>query len=137
MSYFAYQVLQYDADKTKFLDGFWEATPAFCKKAGLKTAQIYITILNQHDARVYFLLESDEAVLVNSSVDVDIRKELRLCCKNNINYTWTILDEIEPIPQELSAKLFIHDGMLGLYKDDILYMELYKNNSANSTTKAK
>jgi hypothetical protein len=104
----------------KFIEGYWDASAAFCERSGIESAQAYF-----RDGKVYLLIAESDHIALNKCVDV------------SLSPTWwsdswhvTFGEDVAPLPQECELRL---DGtMMGLFQDDTLYLELFKNSKASA-----
>lgn len=113
----------------ELLDGYWEAPLSFCTKSGLKSAQIYF----QNDT-AYLLVEDYEKVLLNKCIGFSKSP----CWLYNLRDTEALeydieFDEsIDPLPTRSKMRVSLKTGLLGLFVDDTLYLEMFKNNKATN-----
>lgn len=111
------------------LDGYWEAPLTFCSKSDLKSAQIYF-----QDKTAYILVEDADKVLINKCIGF----QKHPCWTTNIRETESLEYEIEfdesidPLPIKSRMRISLKNGLLGLFVDDTLYLELFKNNKASN-----
>ena len=114
-------------DQTDFLDGYWESSLAFCQKSDIKNAQIYF-----HDTSAYIIIEGKQELIINKCVDFTTRRCLKSFIGDDDIYTIQFSEDVEPLPQELELRVNVNCGLLGLFKDGTLYLELFKNNKATN-----
>lgn len=111
------------------LDGYWESSLGFCQRSGIQSAHLYIK-----DGQAYFLIDKGDAVILNKCVTFDTSCSVfkNLCETDDVEYEYMADQDIDPIPQSGTLKINMRNGLMGLFKNDTLYMELYKNNKASS-----
>ena len=136
-----YQQQKQVANNHRFLNGYWEAPAYFCKKAGIKNAQVWITCNPRPDSdseslvkkdvkRIYFYMEDHQKILLNKCVDITIKHNIT---DPTNDFTISVSDDIDPLPKSMSARVDITSGMLGMYVGDTMYLELFKNNMVTNS----
>lgn len=108
----------------EFINGYWDASQAFCTRSDIKSAQVYFK-----NDRAYLLIDEGDSVILNKCVDTDI--SLGLSSSDSSNWTVSFSEDVDPIPQIVEMRLDISRGMMGMFVDDILYLELFKDNKAS------
>lgn len=111
----------------QILEGYWEAPVRFCESSSLKSAQVYL-----QNGKMYILMDSNQdGIVVNKTVDVEISPIWWSSSgEQTLEFSLNVMDDITPLPSTMTMRLNPAGGMLGMYKDDILYLELYKDSKA-------
>lgn len=106
----------------EFLNGYWEASKTFCAKSGLEQAQIYLKA-----DKAYLLLDEGDRIVLNKCVDISLSPDM-------FNDTWRLefAEPVDPLPQSCDLRVDMANGMLGVFCDDTLYLEAYKDNRATA-----
>lgn len=116
----------------KFLEGYWESSVDFCKKSDLQSAQTYISYDDDNQCWMYILLNSHTETKLNICVPIKICQNLlNNILYDNIEFTISSEEDISPLPQTMKCRVNINNGIIVLYQDDIIQLELFKNNKAS------
>jgi hypothetical protein len=111
-----------------FLEGYWDASQAFCERSGIESAQVYF-----RDGKAYVLIDEGERVILNKCVGVT----MSACWwggEGEGDSRWTIAfsEPVDPLPQQGELRLDLRRGMIGLFEAETLYLELFKNSKASA-----
>lgn len=111
------------------LDGYWEAPMTFCAKSGLKSAQIYF-----RESTAYLLVEDEDKVLLNKCIGFDKSRRYvdNVRTTDAVEYDITFDESVDPLPKQSRMRVSLKSGLLGLFVDNTLFLEMFKNNKATS-----
>ena len=108
----------------KFIEGYWDASATFCERSGIESAQVYF-----RDDTVYLLLDEGDHIVLKKCVDVAFTPVWWGDC---VSWRVKFAEEVDPLPQECELRLDPERGMIGLFQDETLYLELFKNTKATA-----
>lgn len=117
----------------QFMNGFWEAPTRFCYEADIDTAVVWINTedaCNNHSLfsnpiiTLFYVIEDEEGMLMNECVETTLKP------MGSHSYRATSESESDIIPNDMIIDVDILSGSILLHKDDIVYLELYKNNKS-------
>ncbi len=124
----------------EFIDGYWEASHTFCRRSGLNSAQLLFNTTDIDSAEsmsVYLLVEnSDGKIITNRLAECTLSNRYfgNLACDDpEFTLQFDEDTDVAPLPQRSTLKINIRDGMMGIFNDDTLYLELYKNNRSRES----
>lgn len=105
-----------------YLEGYWEATPAFCLKAAITSAHAYFA----SDA-VYFLILENTDKILNKTSKFDLMPQLinNVGKFTNLKYSIKFDEDMDPL-ENCTMKLSLDKNFMWLYNNNILLMEMTK-----------
>lgn len=109
------------------IDGFWDASQAFCLRSGVEGANALF-----RDGRVYLLITEGDRVILNKCVGVTLSPKWWSGEGSESCWRVTFSEDVDPLPQECELRLDPERAMLGLFDDDIVHLELFKNAKATA-----
>lgn len=111
----------------EFIDGYWEASTAFCSRSGVDSAQALF-----RDGRVYLLISDGQDMVLNKCVAV--RLTPKWWAAEGAVSTWMahFAEDVTPLPQSCEVRFDPKVGMLGFFEGETLYLELFKNTKASA-----
>jgi hypothetical protein len=119
-------------DHKTFLEGFWESSSEFCEKSDLQGAFIYLSYDDENTCWMYILLNSSSETKLNLCIPVDLKNNvLHNIGHDNIEFDIIANEDISPLPQEMKCRVNINNGVMMLYHEDTIHLELFKNNKAS------
>lgn len=110
-----------------FIDGYWDASQAFCERSGVESTQAYF-----REGKVYLLIDEGDRVVLNKCVDVSLSPVWWGGEGAESRWTISFSEPVDPLPQRCELRLDPKKGMIGLFDGETLYLELFKNSKASS-----
>lgn len=131
-----------DNSNTTFMYGYWVADTAFVESSGISSMLLFIgdetkhsDSKNNNSRNAYLVINNDitnqHIILDYSVTPVD---NTRFKCLTNIIFS----EPTDQIPDsDVWFDFNIHKGTLRIYKDDVLYASMYKDNDVTNTLSAQ
>lgn len=115
----------------QLLEGHWVAPLAFCTKSGINSARMHF---GPDCETMYILIEDSEGAIILNKCP---RVTRSACHTRNIGdecveYEIEFDEQVAPLPQQGQLRVNMRNGMMGIFADDVLYMEAFKDNQATA-----
>lgn len=131
-------VLTRISDYKSLIKGFWDVPDAFCERAGIDSGMVYFS----DDNTAYLLIKGVESQhsndenhrygsdIINKCVKYSLTPSLCNWFSDDVTFKMTFDEDIYPIPDVVDLRISMKNGIIGMFSDDTLHLELVKNAAA-------